>query len=378
MAASAYFWGSSTHTSRSASLTIRSTSRWCATSVESWSGRSSRTTPSMSWSVRDRATRLAASSIESRVVWCRGGMPSHSSSSWAPSLPHTQAVAQEVGGRRTPPADSSSPVSALNVDDLPEPVAPAIATTVWSAESRSRPVARSTTSCASSTTESSSRPRAASVADCSASIRLPRSDPRETSLRAPSSKEVIVSLGLAGVDRAGPTQLGHHPDHHIGGQVGARRPPGPRPGLGAALPGVPRVLDPARCPSQLLGDLRVQAEAVDDVGVARLLGVEELSHARLEGGTGPFGQAPDGLVAEDGLEQLLPQHGRAARDAHLGAGEAVGVGEDDDHEGHREPVDAAGEDPRRGALVLPLRADHLEPLGLPLAHRALRVAAQLA
>ena len=65
-------------------------------------------------------------------------MPSHSSSSCAPSLPQTQAVAHEVVGRRTPTAESSSPVSWLNVDDLPEPVAPAIATTVWSAESRSR------------------------------------------------------------------------------------------------------------------------------------------------------------------------------------------------------------------------------------------------
>ena len=45
MAASAYFCGSRTHTSMSASLTSRSTSRWCDTSVESWSGRSRSTTP---------------------------------------------------------------------------------------------------------------------------------------------------------------------------------------------------------------------------------------------------------------------------------------------------------------------------------------------
>ena len=100
------------------------------------------------------------SSIESRVTWCRGGMPSHSSSSVAPSVPQTQAVAHDVVGRRTPTAASSRPVSALNVEDLPEPVAPAIATTVWSAASRSRPDARSTTSCAASTRASSSRPRA--------------------------------------------------------------------------------------------------------------------------------------------------------------------------------------------------------------------------
>ena len=64
------------------------------------------------------------------MIWCRGGMPSHSSSSVAPSVPHTQAVAHDVVGRRTPTAESSSPVSALKVEDLPEPVAPAIATTV--------------------------------------------------------------------------------------------------------------------------------------------------------------------------------------------------------------------------------------------------------
>ena len=93
------------------------------------------------------------------------------------------------------------PVSALNVEDLPEPVAPAIATTVWSAESRSRPAARSTTAAASSTRASSSRPRAASVAASRPSIRAPMSVPRVTSLLAPSSKDVIVSLGSPSVLR---------------------------------------------------------------------------------------------------------------------------------------------------------------------------------
>ena len=51
MAASAYFCGSSTHTSTSAYLTRRSISRWWSTSVESWSGRSSSTSPSSFWSV---------------------------------------------------------------------------------------------------------------------------------------------------------------------------------------------------------------------------------------------------------------------------------------------------------------------------------------
>ena len=89
--------------------------------MESWSGRSSSTTP-----VERACPRGRVSSIESRVTWWRGGMPSHSSSSSAPSLPQTQAVAHDVVGRRTPTAASSRPVSALNVEDLPEPVAPAM------------------------------------------------------------------------------------------------------------------------------------------------------------------------------------------------------------------------------------------------------------
>ena len=107
-------------------------------------------------------------------------MPSHSSSSRAPWVPHTQAVAHEVVGRRTPTAESSSPVSALNVEDLPEPVAPAMPTTVWSAESLSRPPARSTTARASATSSSLSRPSEASTAVASPSRRSPMSEPLVT------------------------------------------------------------------------------------------------------------------------------------------------------------------------------------------------------
>ena len=55
------------------------------------------------------------------MTWWRAGMPSHSRSSSAPSLPHTQAVAHDVVGRRTPTAESSSPLRALKVEDLPLP-----------------------------------------------------------------------------------------------------------------------------------------------------------------------------------------------------------------------------------------------------------------
>ena len=71
--------------------------------MESWSGRSSSTTPRMASSSR------RASSIESRTTRCRGGMPSQSRRSSAPSAPHTQAVAHDVVGRRTPTADELQP-----------------------------------------------------------------------------------------------------------------------------------------------------------------------------------------------------------------------------------------------------------------------------
>ncbi len=66
--------------------------------------------------------------------------------------PHVQAIVHEVVGRRTPVAASSRPVRALKVEDFPEPVAPASATTVCSPDSRSRTPARSATAAASSTT----------------------------------------------------------------------------------------------------------------------------------------------------------------------------------------------------------------------------------
>src|SRR4051812_47906730 len=128
------------------------------------------------------------------MTWWRGAMPRYSNSSSAPSLPHTQAVAHEVVGRRTPTEESSTPARALNVDDLPEPVAPARATTVWSAVRPSLVATRVAAASASSTTCSSTRPRAARVACSRPSIRTPRSEPRDVSLLAPSSDDDIVSL----------------------------------------------------------------------------------------------------------------------------------------------------------------------------------------
>ncbi|OPZ48100.1 MAG: hypothetical protein BWY91_03243 [bacterium ADurb.BinA028] len=46
-------------------------------------------------------------------------------------VPHTAADGTEVVGRRAPIRATCSPTMALNRDDLPLPVAPARATTVW-------------------------------------------------------------------------------------------------------------------------------------------------------------------------------------------------------------------------------------------------------
>ena len=158
-----------------------------------------------------------------------------------------QAVAYDVVGRRTPTAARSSPARALNVEDLPEPVAPASATTVCSAESRSRAPARSTTAAAGSTTASSSRPRAASTA-CS----------------SPSSR---ASSGCAAPeDLAGP---GDEPAHD------------------ADLGGEAQVVDLAGEDAQLLGGVGRQLEGVEQVEEALALLVHQHLDAR---GRGPCGR----------------------------------------------------------------------------------------
>src|SRR5918994_2105722 len=349
IAASAYFCGSSTHTSMSASCTSRSTSRWWDTSVESWSGRSSSTTPRISTS------SSALDSIESRVPWWRAGMPSHSSSSSAPSLPHTHAVAHEVVGRRTPTAESSSPASALKVDDFPEPVAPARATTVWSADSLSRPAARAATVVASSTIVSSTRPRAAIAALSRPSTRAPMSELLVTSFLAPSSNDVMTP-SPDWVDCFTPT---------LGGGVAALRHPG-----GSARR-VAQVVDLAGRGSQPVRHLGRDLEAVEQVGVAAPLGVEQVADGRLQLATRPIGEGPDGLVAEDGLEQLLAQQRRSARDTGLGTGDPRRVREDHHHERDGQAVDAEGQEARSGPLVGALGAHHVEHVGLPVPHRPL-------
>ena len=270
-------------------------------------------------------------------------------------------------GVRRPPT-SSSPVSALNVEDLPEPVAPARATTVWSAESHSRldgPLER----------RSGCR-RAGRRGDDRATPRSPRRGPRcgrrcrcsgrPASWPPPARTSWSPRSGRSAAGESVGCRVkwcrkpsGRGGPGHAGTRSGRRRPVAPPPAAARASarrgPGsrAGRRTSPAR---------RRRARATRTV----------------ERRAGPLGQAADGLVAEDRLEQLLPQHGRPAGDADLGTGQPRGVGEHDDHQRHRQPVDAEGQEPRRAALVGALGADHLQHVLLPVADRTLGLAAQVA
>ena len=166
MAASAYFCGSRTHTSRSTSCTSRSTSRWWATSVESWSGRSSSTSPS---------ERSAAPS-SSRRTWWRRCTPSQSSTSARRPRPRRRRWSTEVVGRRTLTVAIGTPGERVEGRGL--------ARTRWRRRARRRcgrrraraaRSARRTTVSARSTRSSSSLPRPASAA-CSSARSRSRTD----------------------------------------------------------------------------------------------------------------------------------------------------------------------------------------------------------
>ena len=173
MAASAYFWGSTTQTMRSTSATRRSASSRCSVLTESWSGRSSTTSPSSSRSSAEPPAlgRAPAASAPAPSRWWRRRTPSQSRSGPEPSWPRTTANASEVVGRSTSTSARGSPASALSREDLPEPVAPAKATTVCSLDRRSRWPALASTEAARSTTSPVSTPSPACTARCSASRR---------------------------------------------------------------------------------------------------------------------------------------------------------------------------------------------------------------
>ena len=226
------------------------------------------------------------------MTWCRCGTPSQSSSSSAPpSAPQAQAIVHDVVGRRTPIAARSRPVSALNVEDLPEPVAPASATTVWSPESRSRAPARSATARGlRRPASSSSRPRQASAASSSPSIRSATSERLGPTERAsarhqsPVAPHVAASLGRALLGGGGP--------------LSAKRRSSTRAGHLA----------------QPLDGAVVGRRASSSTSRKRARSASISSATRwLRSVRAAVGQPAYGLVAEDRLEQLLADHARCRR-----------------------------------------------------------------
>ncbi|SII65606.1 Uncharacterised protein [Mycobacteroides abscessus subsp. abscessus] len=162
---SAYFCGSTTQKTTSTRPTRRSDSTRCSTAVESWSGRSRRMSP---W----RRRWSSPSSADSRHVRLRSGTRSQLRMSCPPS-PQTHAVGREVVGLRTPTRAMSRPATALNNDDLPEPVDPAKATTVKSSPRSSR------SSALSSRLEASARTSGLILSSSSASAwRIPSASRR--------------------------------------------------------------------------------------------------------------------------------------------------------------------------------------------------------
>ena len=259
--------------------TSRSTSTWWATSVESWSGRSSSTSPSRSRSSRG----LVEHAVAHDLVALRARRASRAARP-APSAPQAHAIVHDVVGRRTPMAASSRPVSALNVEDLPDPVAPASATTVWSPDSASRAPARSATAAASSTRASSSRPRAAR-----GRLVAGRRSGRPTSDAA-----------------ARPAAWRPPPARSRGSRLRARRR---RPVSANRRSSTRR--DTAAQPVDVA---LVDAERVEHLEVAGPLGVHQRGRpARRGPSRGVVGEPAYGLVAEDRLEQLLAERPRCRR-----------------------------------------------------------------
>ena len=98
-------------------------------------------------------------------------MSSQSSRSCGSRAPQPTAIALAVVGRRTATSANAVPLTALNRLDLPDPVAPAKAITVWPPVNEIRSPARSTTASASATIRASARPSAARAASPSARSR---------------------------------------------------------------------------------------------------------------------------------------------------------------------------------------------------------------
>ena len=226
-AASAYFCGSSTQMTMSASLDSRSTAAIDAVTTESWSGRSSRIRPSRSDSPESRTLALA-------YRW-RRCTPSQSSSGAAPCIPHTHACTCRVIGRVTPGGENVAPDRALNSVDFPLPVPPARATTVWLPDRRSRSPARLSTASASSSSAwlkplPSSWPWRAHSAWGGRSLALAGpADPHQLGERVEARGQVLLPI------RCGPTE-----GSMLIGPPRASTPPGTAGRRRRRRPGPPR------------------------------------------------------------------------------------------------------------------------------------------
>ena len=201
------------------------------------------------------------------------------------------------GGRRR--RTSSSPVSALNVDDLPEPVAPASATTVWSAESL--------------------QPAGGPVDD---GLRVVEERVVDAAPRGVDglleALHAGTDVGAPGDQLLGPLEQGRHvlPRRAAGGSVPTLCGAGRRLRRscpGHALAAKRRSSTRRDADRSFSGDLGRDLERVEHVEVARRSLSSSSVDLALEVAAGPLGEAADGLVAEDRLEQLLAEHGASRR-----------------------------------------------------------------
>ena len=147
--ASAYFCGSVAQTKTSTSSRMRSASTRCRDLARVEVGQVEQHQPVER---ADRARRQPAGRAvpASCRTTCGRPTPSQSSSSDRRRRPRGRPSA-DVVGRRAPMAATSPPTRALKREDLPLPVAPASATTVWSPAMPERSTALSTTRRATST-----------------------------------------------------------------------------------------------------------------------------------------------------------------------------------------------------------------------------------
>ncbi len=241
---------------------------------------------------------------------------SQSSSGSAPS-PHTAARPSAVVGLRRPTSASSSPLRALKSIDLPAPVGPASATTV----------------------DSTPRPR-----------------------RAPA-----LSIDATAVrDRVG-----------VEAAVGEAHRLRER---GEAV--VEVELHEARLTASIaVWRLAIASAsgclALEERREAVALVAQEIVDALHEVVARPRRERAHRLIAEQGLEQLVSDGGRAAGDDRLEPGQPPGAREDREH--HREPraVHAERGEPRRRALRRALAADEIHDVPLPRSHLVARLGAKL-